>query len=92
MSAKTRRHQGNKDPRLKEGTISEKREDIRQNLRETHVAGDRETSSRIFCRVTKNEELDIVEGLAPTETEKEFAPRVTARNVSALANLGSFAP
>jgi hypothetical protein len=30
---------------------------------------DRETSSRIFCRVMKNQELDIVEGSAPSKME-----------------------
>jgi hypothetical protein len=34
MSAKTGKHKQNKDPRLKEATISEKREDSWENLQE----------------------------------------------------------
>jgi hypothetical protein len=36
--------------------------------------------------------LDIVEGLAPSEMEKEIAHGVGAGNVGALAILDSFAP
>jgi hypothetical protein len=42
------RHHWNKEARLKEATTSEEREDIRQDPRENHWAGDREANSRIF--------------------------------------------
>jgi hypothetical protein len=64
------RQHWNKDSRLKEATISEKREDIWKNLRENRGTGNREANSRIFCRVTKNQGLDTVEGLVPSETEE----------------------
>jgi hypothetical protein len=40
----------------------------------------------------KNEVLDIVEGLAPSETKKEIAHRVGAGRVGTPAILGSIAP
>jgi hypothetical protein len=40
----------------------------------------------------KDQGLDIVEGLATPETEKEIAHGVGARNVGAVATWDSFAP
>jgi hypothetical protein len=92
MSAETREHQG-KDTRLKEATISEEREDIWENLRENHHTGNPEVNSWVFCWVVENQELNIVEGSAPSEMEKEIAHRgVGAANVEALATVGSFTP
>jgi hypothetical protein len=62
MSTETGKHQGNKDPRLKEATKSEERGDIWENLREDFRTGARRTNSRIVGGVMKNEELDSVEG------------------------------
>jgi hypothetical protein len=70
MSAETRKHQGNKDPRCREATITEEREDVEENLPENHRAGDREANFQIFCRFAENQELDIVEGPATSETEE----------------------
>jgi hypothetical protein len=72
MSAETGKHQGNKDPRLKEATISEEREDSWENLREDFRTSDRAANRRIFSRVTINEELDIVEGWPPPERKKNL--------------------
>lgn len=65
MSAQTRKHRGNKDPKLKEATISEKQEDILENLQEDIQTGEHEVNRRIFYHVMKNEEPDIVEGSTP---------------------------
>jgi hypothetical protein len=51
---KTGRHQWYKGPRLEETTMSEKGEDIRQDLWENHWAGDHEMNSRVFCQDSKN--------------------------------------
>jgi hypothetical protein len=51
-------------PRLKEATVAEEREGLRQNLWKFHRAGDREASGRNFHWVAKNARRDIVEGLA----------------------------
>jgi hypothetical protein len=49
-------------------------------------------NGRNFQWVTKNQGLDIVEGSAPFETEKEIADGVGAGNVGALATRHSYAP
>jgi hypothetical protein len=56
-SGETGWYQWNKEPRLKEGTTSEEREDIRQDLQENSVAGDLEANSRIFRQNLKYEGL-----------------------------------
>jgi hypothetical protein len=83
------RHHLNKEARLKEETTSQEREDTRQDLREYHRAGDLEANSRIFRQDSKNEELDLMEGSAASETE-ETARRVGAGNIGAPVTLGSF--
>jgi hypothetical protein len=95
MSAEIWKHQASKDPRLKEATISEEREDVWENLREKHRTGNRKADSRIFCRVTKNQELDIVEGSSPSETEEDPTRSFSVRragNVVAPATRDGFAP
>jgi hypothetical protein len=95
MSAETREPQGNKNPRLKEAIISEERKDIWEILREDFLIGHSEANSRIFCRVTNYQKLDVVEGSAPSETEEEPARSFSVRrsgNVGAPATLDSFAP
>jgi hypothetical protein len=47
---------------------------------------------QIFCQDAKNEGLDIVEGLAPSKTEKEITRRGRAGNVGTPPNLSSFSP
>jgi hypothetical protein len=54
-SGKTGRHQWNKGLRLKEATISEGGENIRQDLWEDHWAGDCEAHGRVLCHDSKNE-------------------------------------
>jgi hypothetical protein len=49
MSAETGKHQRNRDTRLKEATISEKREDIWENFPEN-----REANSWTSCQVADN--------------------------------------
>jgi hypothetical protein len=49
-------------------------------------------NSRICCRVTKYQGLDIVEGSAPSEMEKEIVHRVGGVNVEAPTTWDGFAP
>jgi hypothetical protein len=63
ISAETRNHQGNKDPRLKEATTSEERDGIGENLWENHPV--------------KNEL--VVEGWVPSKTEKRDCMRSESR-------------
>jgi hypothetical protein len=51
--------------------MSEEGEDIRQDFREDRRAGDRKAISRVFDWATGIEQLDIVEGSAPSETKEE---------------------
>jgi hypothetical protein len=71
--------------------MSWKQEAIWQDLHEGSCTGEHEVNSRIFHHDSKNEGLDIVYGLAPSEKEKETAYRVRARDVGAPATLGSIA-
>jgi hypothetical protein len=48
--------------------------------------GLREASRRIVCRVTKHQQLDPVEGSAPSEAEKEFAYETGAGNIEVPAS------
>jgi hypothetical protein len=59
MAAETGKHQGNKDPMLKEAIISEEREDIWENLWENRCTGNHELNSGI-CWVTKKQRLDTM--------------------------------
>jgi hypothetical protein len=52
-------------------TEATKQEGIQQDLQGDPRAGDHETSSRDFQRVAKSEGVNIVEGSAPSETEKD---------------------
>jgi hypothetical protein len=72
--------------------MSWNREDIRRDLQEGSRTGDHKAISRIFGQDAENEGLEIVEGSAPSETEKETAHGVRAGNVGTPATLGSFAP
>jgi hypothetical protein len=95
MSAETGKHKRNKDPRLKKAIISEKQEDICKKLREDLQTGECKAKSRIFCRVTQNQELDVAERSTTSETVEEPTCIVgvrEARDVGALATLDSFAP
>jgi hypothetical protein len=87
MPAETGKHQGNKDPRLKEAITSEEREGIGENLRENYRAGDREENSQIFCLVAKNE-LAIVEGWAPSKTEKRDRTQSEKRKCGSTSHPG----
>jgi hypothetical protein len=49
-------------------------------------------NSQIFCWVTKSQGLDIVEGSAPSEMEKEIVHGAGAGNVEAPATRDGFAP
>jgi hypothetical protein len=79
------------DDRPKEATTSEEGEDVRQDLLENHRAGEREANSRIFCQDSKNECRNIVKESATAQTKEETAHSLRARDVGALANLGSVA-
>jgi hypothetical protein len=93
-SGESGRQHWNKDPRLKEVTVSEEWKDIWEDFRENHHTGDCKVNSRIIYQTSKNEVLDIMEGSAPSKMEEptcSFSVR-RAGNVGALATLGSFAP
>jgi hypothetical protein len=77
---------------LRPETAAVKQEGIQQVFQRDPRAGDHEMSSWYFLLVAESEGLDTVEGSAPSETEKETAHGVVARNVEALATSGSFAP
>jgi hypothetical protein len=51
-------------------TAATKQEGIHHDLHENHWAGDCKANSWIFCCIMKNQELDIVEELAPSKTEE----------------------
>jgi hypothetical protein len=92
MLAKTGKIRGNKDPRLKEATVSGKRRTDLQDPQNDSRAGIHETSKWDVQGVTKNDEPDIVEGTAPSETEKETAHRAGAGNVEAPATRDGLNP
>jgi hypothetical protein len=75
-------------------TTAMKQKGIQQDPQTDHSIGVRKASSQIFCQVTKNQGLDIVEGSAPSEMEEPPCNfRVSeAGNVGALATLESFVP
>lgn len=52
-----------------------KEESIQQDRQADSQAGGREASSRVFLKTAENKWLDIVEGSAISETEKETAQR-----------------
>jgi predicted phosphohydrolase len=60
------------EPRLRGAATAWKRENQRE-LQEDHWAGNHEASSRNFQQVTRNEEIDLVEGSASSKVEKEAA-------------------
>jgi hypothetical protein len=84
MSGESGRQHWNKGSRHRTVDASSEREDSRLNLWEDVETGDRKANSQIFCQVMKNQELDIVEGSAPSKMEKEIVHRVGARNMAAL--------
>jgi hypothetical protein len=86
------RQHWNKGSRPKEAAASRKREDIQRDLQEDFRAADRKANSRIFYQTWKSKGMDIVEGSAPSETEKEIAHAIGAGNMVVPATLGSFAP
>jgi hypothetical protein len=47
-----------------------KREDNQHDLNKGHQAGDCKTSIEDIKRVSENTKMDLVEGTAPSETEK----------------------
>jgi hypothetical protein len=84
----TGRHQWNKRSRLN-GAATFWNQDFQQDLHEGSHAGDREAKSRNINQNSENESQDIVKGSAPSETKEETAHGVTARDLGALATLGS---
>jgi hypothetical protein len=85
-------HKCNKEPRLKTGTTSEEGEDTQQDIQEGSQAGDHKANGWDFHQTSRNKGLEIVEGLALFEMEKETAHKVRAGVVGAPATLGSFPP
>jgi hypothetical protein len=71
----------NKGPRHKTVTASQDQEDIRWDRREDLQTGEREANTWIFCVITENEELNVVERSAPSETKNEIVHGVRARCV-----------
>jgi hypothetical protein len=63
------RQNRNKGPRRKTANASSDRTDARWNGREDLQIGKREANSRIIYGVTKNEEMDLVEGSTTAEME-----------------------
>jgi hypothetical protein len=87
----SRRQTENKKTRHK--TADTTQEGIQQDPQEDPRAGDREMSSWDFQRVTKNEELELVEGSAPFKVETGSIVGIRAvRDVAAPATLDNFAP
>jgi hypothetical protein len=60
-----------------------------QDLQAGRRDGYRKAKSRDFHQTAENECQDIVEGSAPSETEKETAHKVRAGGVGALTTLGT---
>jgi hypothetical protein len=82
----TKMQQWDKEPTLTGAMTSGKeREDTEQDPWGNYQAGDCEAYCQIFHQDSKNEGLDIVEGSATAEIEKEITREVTA-------NLGRAAP
>jgi hypothetical protein len=76
------RQQADKGPRWQSAATSEKREDVQLDLQEDHRQHeDGETKSRILLLIVENQGLDLVEGLTPSEKEKETKGRAEAGNV-----------
>jgi hypothetical protein len=71
MSARTRKHHGNKDPRLKEATSSEKREDILENLRENHWAGDCKRTARSSIGLYEMRDWALWKGWPPPKQKRD---------------------
>jgi hypothetical protein len=69
--ARPGRQNWNTDPRHETAATTQKR--IQQDPQEDPRAEDQETSSWDFQRIADNQELDIVEGSAPSKAEKEAA-------------------
>jgi hypothetical protein len=90
VSAETGTQKWDKEQRPETAVM--KREGIQHDPQGYPKAGVCKANSWILCRVTKDQGLDIVEGSAPSETERETAHGVGARNVGALATRDSFAP
>jgi hypothetical protein len=73
--------------------VSKEGEDIWQDLRENHWAGDHEVNSRVVHQDSKYECQDIVKGSAPSKTKEEATnSRVRAIDVGALTILEALAP
>jgi hypothetical protein len=65
-----------------------KQEAIHRDLQESYWTGDSEVNCQIFCWVADNQELDVVEGSAPSEMDEESTHGFGIRgagNVGALA-------
>jgi hypothetical protein len=68
-------------------TADTKQEGIHQDLQENHWTGDCEANCQMYCWVAKNQDLDIMDGSAPSEVEKRLHTRVRGGNVRALATM-----
>jgi hypothetical protein len=89
-SGKTRRHEWNKEPRLKGAIVSKEREDIWHNLWENHRSGDCEANSWVFCQDRKNKCQNIVEEPATSKHKKKTAHGVRAMVVGTWTILITF--
>jgi hypothetical protein len=75
---------GNKGSSNKTPSVSSDQEDNKGVQQDGFRIGDHKASSRDFQRVAKNQELGLVVGLNPSETEKEMAGRAGAGKVETL--------
>jgi hypothetical protein len=66
-----RRHKWNQQPRLQGAAASWKQEDNQRNLQEVHWTGNREANCQMYCWATKNQSLDLVEGLTASKMKKK---------------------
>jgi hypothetical protein len=71
----------NKEPRPEIAATSRKQEGIQQECQADFQTGVHDTSSRDIPWVGKNERWDIMEGLGPSETEKDTAHGGESGNV-----------
>jgi hypothetical protein len=65
--------QCSKGERGKVAGTSKEMEDIQQDVQEDLTAGDEKLNNQVYSWATGNEELDIVDELAPSDSEIEMS-------------------
>jgi hypothetical protein len=69
-----------------------KRGDNQHDLQKGHQTRDCKASTENLKRVSENKEMDIVEGTAPSETEKEIMYEVRAGQCGITGHSMSYSP